>query len=228
MYNDYRIESNDFAAMNSTQIRRVVFSPNRQHSLSIEEMRDGCLCITNKAQIPFEFTLSRERKLIAVVRYIGAGQLQVNSNWMVDDGGVINQEISRNPDLYVSSKLHIDIIGAGLTGMCRMDLKVDNSGCAGMFFSRSELLFIRMNGNRVGPKVDGLIEAETRRLYREAHHQMEQEKAEFNRKIEEEKAEFIRNMEEEKIEFMRQIEEEKFEIIRKLMEKVNVALYGHN
>lgn len=50
-------------------------------------------------------------------------------------------------------------------GIGRVDLKIDNSGCAACVFSHSELLMVRMNGNRFVPKLEGFIEFEkTRRL----------------------------------------------------------------
>lgn len=45
-------------------------------------------------------------------------------------------------------------------GIGRMDLKVDESDVAACVFSRTELLFIRFNGNRVCPRLEAFVEAQ--------------------------------------------------------------------
>lgn len=125
---------------------------------SITEMRDGCLCIKNDSKAAFNFTISRNRKLIAMVEYTGDDHLLVNTNWRINSRGVQNREIHTNPDLNRSQNLHIDVRMEA--GIGRIDLKVDESGCAACVFSNNELLFVRMNGNRVVPKLEGFIEQE--------------------------------------------------------------------
>lgn len=54
-----------------------------------------------------------------------------------------------------------------MIGIGRIDLKVDDSGCAACVISNSELLFIRFNGNRVVPRLEGFIQNETSRRIEE-------------------------------------------------------------
>lgn len=160
-YDDYIISGNDFASVQSGAMRRIVFSPNKKDAVSVSELRDGCLLINNENQVPFEFTISREHKVIAVVKHCGTDRVvRVNTNWRLTENGVENREIHTNPDLVRSTVLNIDV---RCTGIGRIDLKVDESGFAACVFSR-ELLFVRMNGNHAVPRLLGYIEAEKARL----------------------------------------------------------------
>lgn len=72
----------------------------------------------------------------------------------------MNTEIHTNPDLIASKNLNIDI---DVSGIGRVDLKIEKSGCAACVFSKNELLFVRLNGNRVIPRLEGFIDNETHR-----------------------------------------------------------------
>lgn len=74
------------------------------------------------------------------------------------------QEIHTNPDLFASPHLHIDTF---IDGVGRIDLKIEKSGIAACVFSKSELLFIRLNGHRAVPRLETFIENETSRKINE-------------------------------------------------------------
>lgn len=161
VYHPYTMTGKDFAPVKHNQFRRTIFSPDNRHTLAITEMRDGCLCISNEQGIAFEFTISRNKKQMASVKYNGEDSiLYVNTNWRIMQNKVDNREIHRNPDLYPSPNLNIDM---EMDGVGRVDLKIDESGCAACVFSNTELLFIRMNGNHVVPRLEGFIENEKQR-----------------------------------------------------------------
>lgn len=163
-YADYTISGNDFAMVRSDAMRRIVFSPDRKNAISITELRDGCLMINNENQVPFEFSISRLPKIIAVVKYNGNDSLlNINTNWRLKESGVENREIHTNPDLIRSPHINIDV---RCNGIGRIDLKIDESGYAACVFSR-ELLFVRMNGNHSVPRLLGFIENEKEQIKRE-------------------------------------------------------------
>lgn len=157
-YNNYSISGADFATVTNTTMRRIVFSPDHSHSLVMNELRDGCLCITNPNDIPFEFSISRNQRIIANVKQSGNKQvLNINSNWRITENQVENWEIHANPDLYKSRTLNIDLDHGN--GIGRIDLKINNSGFAGCIFSNA-LMFVRFNGNHVVPRLLGIIQNE--------------------------------------------------------------------
>lgn len=161
VYGEYTLSGRDFPTVQSSTMRRLVFSPDNKHSLSVEPLRDGCLCITNDAKVAFGFSISRNRKLIATVKYNDVDStLLVNTNWRISQKGVENKEIHTSPDLIVSPNMHIDV---NVSGVGRIDLKVDDGGVAACVFSNGELLFVRMNGNRVVPRLEGFIQHEANR-----------------------------------------------------------------
>lgn len=163
LYDPYTISGNDFATVRSDAPRRILFSPNQMHAISVSSLRDGCLLFNNENQVPFEFSLTRQQKVIAKVQFHPVeGELQINTNWWVDEHGVMNREIHSNPDLVRSFHLNIDV---DVVGIGRMDIKVNESGFAACVFSR-ELLFVRMNGNHAVPRLAGFIEYEKERFLR--------------------------------------------------------------
>lgn len=151
-YTPFKITGKDFAALQSDSMRRVVFSPDDAHSISVATLQDTLL-LTNESKTKFEFTISRNRRILAVVKtrwQDDHGLLQINTNWKVSHDGVINREIHTNPNLVMSPNFNIDLEGDGII---RLDLKVDNSGFACCSFSEKDLLFVRMNGNHTFPKL---------------------------------------------------------------------------
>lgn len=92
VYGKYTIFGKDFPKVESGSMRRILFSPDNEHSFSVNEMKDGCLCLTNTSNIPFEFSLGRNGKLIAMVKCDGVKQqLLVNTNWRITKNGVENK-----------------------------------------------------------------------------------------------------------------------------------------
>lgn len=141
-------------------MRRLVLSPDQMHSMSIIKLRDGCLCIGNNNKVPFGFSITRNKMPLAVVQY-DADALKINTNWRVSQNGVENREIHTNPNLVVSTKLNFEIGGNGLG---RLDLKIDDSGYAACVFATKELLFIKMNGNRTVPRLEGFMATELNKM----------------------------------------------------------------
>lgn len=136
-----------------------MFSPDSKHCISINQLPDGCLCIANNGKVPYAFTVSRERKVLANVTFNGNDSvLKINTNWRLTANGIENREIHSNPDLILSPLLNIDI---GSNGLGRLDLKVDESGYGACVFSAKDLLFIKMNGNHTFPRVESSIRSES-------------------------------------------------------------------
>lgn len=168
-YGKFRITGTDFAPVESDSIRRIIFSPDNIHIVSIVGLRDGTILISNDSRVPFEFTLSRNYmvilyiyavfftnihftvllKVMAVINYKGADSLFINSDWKLTKEGLENREIQTLPDLNISKHLNIDL---ELDGIGRADLKIDESGFACCSFTNRDLLFIRMNGNHAMPR----------------------------------------------------------------------------
>lgn len=168
-YAAYEITGKDFGTISSANVRRTVLSPDNKHSVSIIELRDGCLCISNNSQVPFDFSISRNKKVVATVKYPGNQPvLRINSNWLLKSTGIENREIHTNPDLIASHTMNIDIDAHGLG---RIDLKVDESGYAACVFSNKELLFVKMNGNHTFPRLEGFLNAEVKKTIDEPAYQ---------------------------------------------------------
>lgn len=155
-YSDYEISGKDFATVRNTNMRRIVFTPDNAHSISLKELPDGCLVITNGSRTPFDFTISREKKIIASVKFAGGESvLRINSNFRLSESGVENREIHENPDLVLPANLNINLVR--VNGIGRIDLKIDGSGYAACVFSERELLFVRMNCHRCVPRLEGFM-----------------------------------------------------------------------
>lgn len=52
----------------------------------------------------------------------------------------------------------------GENSLGRLDLKIDSSGYAGCVFSGRDLLFVKMNGNHTISRLEGFIDAESRKM----------------------------------------------------------------
>lgn len=158
LYDDYRLSGADFDLVDSDTLRRLVFSPDNIHSVSVVRLSDGTLLFTNEAKVAFEMTISRERKVLAVIKYRqNTPNLCFNTNWMLNKDGVTNREIYANPDLILSKMLNIEV--QAKEDIIRLDFKIENSGFACGVFSRKDLLFMRMNGNHAMPRLMDIINA---------------------------------------------------------------------
>lgn len=164
-YAPYEINGSDFMPTPGTALRRILFSPDNIHSVSIVALRgDGAILLNNEANIDFEFSISRNRRVLAVMRYKrNTGNLLINNNWLVTQEDVRNRAISENPNLVFSKCLNIEIGGNSLT---RVDFKINESPVACGVFTDRDLLFVRMNGHHVYPRITEHILQETHRLYK--------------------------------------------------------------
>lgn len=160
-YDPYTISGRDFATLSDRTIRRTVFSPDNQHSVSLMQLRDGCLILSNVSRIPFKFSISRGQKVLIVVKVQpNDNTLQINTNCRLTQTTVENREIHTNPDLVVDPTFNMNF---DLSGFCRVDLKVEESGYAACILSEKDLVFVRMNGNHSIPRLENFIEMETKR-----------------------------------------------------------------
>lgn len=156
VYDDFRLSGNDFDLVDNGSLRRIVFSPDNVHSISLVKLADGTLLITNEGKVAFDMTISRERKVLAVVKYrSNAADLLINTNWKLDKDGVTNREIYANPDLLFSKMMNVEI--QAKEDIIRTDFEINNSGFACGIFSRNDLLFLRMNGNHAMPRLMDVI-----------------------------------------------------------------------
>lgn len=147
-YDGYEISGNDFLPVQSGAMRRIVFSPNGLNAIAVSELPDGCLLMNNESGAAFEFSVSRNQRVFAIVKYRPVQRdLQVNTNWWFDVHGVVNQKINTNPDLIRVPHMNINVEAIGLG---RMDVKVNDSGYAACIFGR-DLLFVQMDGNHAVP-----------------------------------------------------------------------------
>lgn len=146
----------DFDPTEHDSLRRIVFSPDNIHSISLVSLADGTLLITNEKKIGFDFSISRGRKVIAIVKWKPqSGTLLISTNWMLNSEGVANREIHSNPYLGFSKFLNIELKTD--EEIVRADLKVDESGFACCVFSMKDLLFMRFNGNHAMPRLVDVI-----------------------------------------------------------------------
>lgn len=153
LYGGFVLSGSDFAPTLDQQLRRLVFAPDNIHSISVVPLHDGTLLITNESGIAFDFSISRNRRVLAVVRCRqNANSLAINNNWLLNQDGVQNRAISTNPDLVFSENLNIDF-DAPATALARVDVKIEDSGFACAIFSERDLLFVRMNGNHAFPRL---------------------------------------------------------------------------
>lgn len=158
LYDGFVLTGSDFPPTNNRELRRLVFSPDSIHSISVVSLKDGTMLITNEGKTEFDFSISRNRRVLAVVRYReNAASLRKNNNWMLTQEAVQNRAISTNPDLVFSENLNIDFDGPALA---RIDMKINDSAHAAAFFTDRDLLFIRMNGNHVHPRLCEVIRSE--------------------------------------------------------------------
>lgn len=160
LYDRFTITGNDFPPIESNAVRRTLFSPDGRNSISLNQLPDDCLVICNESDCPFTFSISREHKVFAVVKFQerddGHGKsLAINTNWLLYDDGLTNIAINTNPDLVRSAILNIDV--QPVDELARADLKVATSSYAAMVFSR-ELHFIKMNGHHTVPRLLGFID----------------------------------------------------------------------
>lgn len=158
LYDEYRLTGNDFATAETGEFRRILFSPDNMHSISLVSLQDGTLLMTDEEDVPFEFSISGH-KVLTVIKYRGKkNTVYVNTNWKLDNDGVHSREIHTNPDLLFSKSLNIELQATGVT---RFDLKVNKTGFAGCVLSETDLLFMRMNGNHAIPRLLEIIKAPT-------------------------------------------------------------------
>lgn len=156
LYDRFHLTGSDFAAIWSDQLRRIVFSTDNAHSVSVVTLKDGTLLITNDRKVEFVYSISRNRRVLAVVRYRkNSSSLVINNNWLLVEGGVENIAIIENPDLVFSQHLNIEIAGHSLA---RVDFKVQDSGFACAVFTDRDLIFVRMNGNHGVPCLRDFID----------------------------------------------------------------------
>lgn len=158
LYDDFGITGSDFVQTHSTELRRIVFSPDGVHCVSVVSFKDGTLLFTNEAAVEFNFSISRNRRILAVVLYRrNATSLAINNNWLLMDEGVRNWTINTNPNLILSENLNIEFSGSKLA---RIDFKINESPVAGAFFTERDLVFVRTNGNHVFPRLSDHIQRE--------------------------------------------------------------------
>lgn len=158
LYDNSLLSGSDFAQIRNSDLRRLVFSPDNVHGISVVPLQDGTLLFTNEADIGFDFSISRNRRVLAVVKYReSTTSLVINNNWLLLQDAVQNRAINQNPDLLFSENLNINFEGSALA---RVDLKINSSPIAGAFFTERDLIFIRMNGNHAFPRMCEHINSE--------------------------------------------------------------------
>lgn len=162
MYDPFVITGQDFAQQTSQNMRRTLFSPDSTHCVSIVRLRqDGTVLLTNEGKVSFNLTISRTRRVLAVLKYQPEFSLvSVNNNWRISKEGVTNRAIDKNPDLFMSQHINIDLYGPHIA---RVDVKVDDSSFACLVFTDKDLLFVRMNGNHAVPRLIDFMESEAER-----------------------------------------------------------------
>lgn len=102
-----------------SRLRRLVFSPDNVHSISMAPLRDGTLLLTNEAKIVLEFSVSRNGRVLSVVlsddRVLSIVEyrtnfdsLKMNTNYILNPDGLINQKIHTNPNRIFSVHLNFN------------------------------------------------------------------------------------------------------------------------
>lgn len=158
LYEPFTLAGGDFGQIRGENLRRITFSPDEIHSISIVTLRDGALLFTNEASVAFDFSISRNHRVIAVVKYREhSSSIVINNNWWIHEDRLENRAISTNPELVHSQHVNIELLDSGIG---RADFKVQNSPFAAGFFTDRDLLFMRVNGNHAHPRLLGAIEQE--------------------------------------------------------------------
>lgn len=125
-------------------------------------LKDGAMLITNEREVRFDFSISRNRRVMAVIRYRpNISSLIINNNWLLTQDGVQNRAIHENPNLNVSPHLNIESMGISL---CRIDIKINESSFACCVFTDRDLILVHMNGNHLCPRLSDFITQEAGRL----------------------------------------------------------------
>lgn len=176
IYNDFKVAGRDFLSMDGTTLRRILLSPDGKHSISLAPLRDGTLLFTNETKVPFEFSVTQNGRVLAVVKYESPGKLLINSNWKLEGSRVVNREIHTNPELKFCDQVNFELNGDGDgSGLLRIDMKLDESGFAAALFSNRDLIFVRMNGNHAVPRLLGLMETKIQTAKQESKQEGKQE-----------------------------------------------------
>lgn len=127
------------------------------------KLDDKTLFFSNGSKTEFSFTIGRLGKILAVFTY-ARDTIFINNNWKVGLDGVHNRCIDRNPDLIKSKILHIEI---AFDGIGRVDVKIGGSANAAAIFTEKDLLFVRMNGHHVFPRINELVEQQAQKIQRD-------------------------------------------------------------
>lgn len=128
MYAPFSVSGKDFLKVDSASNlqRRILFSSDNKHLVYLNFLRDGLLLFTNETKVEFQFTVGRNARSMALVKFEhnDVGKIYVNNNFKISKAGVMNREIYENPNTMISSILHGNVNGDGVG---RIDLKVDDS-----------------------------------------------------------------------------------------------------
>lgn len=162
-YEGFTISGRDFPMVDSEKDpHKTIFSPNGINSVSLNFLQNDMVLFANEGFVPFEFSISRNKKMMANVKCIVEGpELLINNNWRIGKDGIKNREVHTSPTFVKSNMVHFDFRGNG-TG--RVDMKIGESGFAACFFTDAQLLFLRMNGNHAAPRLEEFIQRESLRL----------------------------------------------------------------
>lgn len=161
-YGEFGLMGTDFPPMENQTLRKLVFSPDKEHSVAMAILNDGTLLLTHKEKIHFEISISRNSKVMAIIDYDpNAKELGINNIWRLTQKGVNNVQGSEHTSrINTSPHFNLDLREEGIG---RVDIEVGDSGFACCVFTSQVLLFVRMNGHHVVPRLTNFIEAERQR-----------------------------------------------------------------
>lgn len=123
---------------------RLTSSPDDIHSVSIQNMGDNSLLITNNANVTFEFTITGGMVPMAIVKYSHKNGIIVNKQWRILQNEMKNRELDFETIKEASKYLNFEI---GTTGNGRFDNKYDKKEYVALFFGDRKLYMCRYSGD---------------------------------------------------------------------------------
>lgn len=158
-----QLTGRDFVAFEEGEIRTLNTSPDEQHLIRIVSTESGSVILDNLSNIPFDFTVSgfvnSDVHVYARCQYVpGTQSIRVNNNWSITVEGATNIMIGGHDPNVVSPFLNVRFHSNNFrfNRMGRLDVTINDQATSSMFFERTELLFISLEGNAAEDNMDQL------------------------------------------------------------------------
>lgn len=139
--------------------RRLTFSPYNVHPIFINNLGDNVFMFTNNNEIDFEFTVSRENKVMALVEFKRCA-IYFNKQWRLKANVLANRFMDAPSDIVPSNILNFEI---GTFGSGRFDVKFDKKEFVALLCTHRNLYSVRFNGDYAIKRFRDYIDREDER-----------------------------------------------------------------